>query len=247
MPADADPVLVGHAQNAGWQSPLDAVKSHRELQQLLGADRAGRTITVPADEADAKGWEQVFTKLGRPANPQDYGITAPEGADPAFSQAAAAQMHALGLSKVQAQKLVSWWNEHAKGVGDAQTAADAERFTAEDAQLTKDWGAERPMRTELARRAAQKLGWSAEDISRMEKVAGFAKTMKTFAQIGDMLREHGMEGLGDIGGFGTTPEGAKAKRAQLLADSEFRTKAMADSKSSQWAEIQRLDRIIAGA
>jgi hypothetical protein len=49
-----------------------------------------------------------------------------------------------------------------------------------------------------------------------------------------------------MGSFGQTPEGAKAKRSQLMADADWRAKAMVPN-SAQWAELQKLDKIIASA
>ena len=39
--ADAD--TKGFIETKGWQSPADAVTSYRNIEKMLGADRAGRT------------------------------------------------------------------------------------------------------------------------------------------------------------------------------------------------------------
>jgi hypothetical protein len=59
-----------------------------------------------------------------------------------------------------------------------------------------------------------------------------------------MLREHGAEGLSELGSFTQTPEGAKAKRSQLIADREWAKRAMVPN-SSEWAQLQKLDAVIA--
>jgi len=41
-----------------------------------------------------------------------------------------------------------------------------------------------------------------------------------------------------------TPEGARSRRSQLMADKGWRERAM-NSSSAEWAEMQKLDRIIA--
>lgn len=247
LPADADPELVGHVQNAGWQSPADAAKSHRELQRLFGADRHGRTVVVPKDDAPADEWAAFHARLGRPATPADYKIPVPAGADPKFAEGVAAQLHALGVSTKQGQALAAWWNEQAAASQQAAEAAQAEALQAEHAALAKDWGTgpDAAARTELAKRAAQTLGLDEAAIDALEKVSGFSKTMKALAKVGDMLRETGAEAIGDVGSFGMTPEGARAKRGQLMADKDWRAKAM-NPQSREWAELQRMDRIISG-
>ena len=247
LPSDADAELVGHVQNAAWQSPADAVKSHRELQKLLGADRAGRTITVPTD-ATAPEWDAVYTKLGRPTSPEGYKLGERQGADPEFSKEAAATFHKLGLSDAQAKGLLDWYESKGAGNAQAQQAAEQAKLEAEHAQLEKDWGTgpDAQARRELARRACVGLGLDEQSVDALEKVAGFSKVMKAFAKVGDLMREHGAEGMNEIGSFGTTPEGARARKTQLLADKDWRNKAM-NANSAEWAEMQRLDRIIASA
>jgi hypothetical protein len=160
----------------------------------------------------------------------------PEGVDPAFSQAVSEQFHALGIPKEAGQKLAAWWNEvSTKGQADLQAAENA-KATAEAAQLERDWGAESPMRKELARRAAVQLGLDEGAIDAMQKVSGFTKTVKALAKMGDLMREQGLVQTTDMGSFGQTPEGAKAKRSQLMADADWRAKAMVPN-SAQWAEL----------
>jgi hypothetical protein len=101
------------------------------------------------------------------------------------------------------------------------------------------------MRKELARRAAVGLGLDESSIETLETAVGFSKVMKALAKAGDLMREHGAEGMGEMGSFGMTPEGAKARRTQLMADKDWRTKAMV-ANSAEWAELQKLDRIVAG-
>lgn len=246
LPADATADLIGHATNAGWKSPADAVKSHLELQKLFGADRHGRTVVVPKDDAAPEEWAAYYGKLGRPQSPEGYGIKPPEGADGSFAQNVATKLHELGISERAGKELAAWYQEfgsaQAKAAEEAQQAALEQEHNA----LRKDWGAEHDLRRDLAKRAALKLGLDEAAIDAMEKASGFSKTMKALAQIGDMLRETKAEGFSDTpGSFGMTPEGARVKRQQLMADADWRKKAMVPN-SREWAELQSMDRILAG-
>lgn len=246
LPGDVSPEILGHAQNAGWKSPADAVKSHQELQRLFGADRHGRTVVVPKDDAPAEEWSAFYNRLGRPESPEAYGIKAPEGVDGSFAQSVSAKLHELGISQRAGAELAKWYGEF--GAQQAQAAQEAEQaaLEAEHSQLRKDWGNEHDLRRDLAKRAAMKLGLDEAAVDAMEKVAGYSKTLKALAAVGDMLREAKAEGFGEApGSFAMTPEGARAKRQQLMADQEWVKRATVPN-SREWAELQQLDRVIAG-
>lgn len=248
LPADASPDVVGHATNAGWKTPADAVQSHYELQKLFGADRHGRTVVVPKDDAPPEEWAKFHERLGRPGQPADYGLKVPEGGDPKFSEAVAGKFHELGISKKQGEALAAWWNEQAGSAQQASAAQQEAALAADHQALQADWGTgpEAQMRRELAKRAAVHLGLDEAAIDAMEKVAGYAKTMKALAKVGDLMRESGAEGLNELGSFGMTPEGARMKRSQLMADPIWRKAAM-NPASREWAEMQKLDTILAGS
>jgi hypothetical protein len=240
--ADAD--TSGYIQTKGWAGPEDVLTSYRNLEKMVGADRAGRTVVLPAGE-DANEWGQVFDKLGRPSNADGYKLPVPEGADPGFAKLASSKFHELGITAKQGAALAAWWNEQAGTQTSAMAAAEEAALAAEHAALAKDWGTgpDAQFRRELARRAAVHLGLDEASIAAMEKVAGYSKTMKALAKMGDLLKEHGAEGLGEMGSFGMTPEGARSRKGQLMADKAWRDRAM-NPASAEWAEIQKLDRII---
>lgn len=244
----ADPETLGYVQNKGWQSPTDVLSGYQNLEKLVGADRAGRTFTIPKDEADAEGWGQVWAKLGRPESPDGYGIPVPEGQSPDFAKQAASWFHEAGVPKGQALKLAEKWNGYVSEQMQAQQAAEQAALEKEHAQLKQDWGTgpAADMQREIARRAAVKLGLDEEAITALEKVSGFSKTMKALAKMGELLGEHKAEGL-DVGtSFGMTPEAARSRKSQLMADPAWRAKAM-DPKSAEWADLQRIDQVLAAA
>lgn len=242
----ADEATTGYVQNKGWAGPADVLTGYRNLETMLGADRAGRTVVLPADENDAPGWQKVYERLGRPANAADYKLPVPDGTDPSFATAAAAKFHELGIPLKQAQALTTWWNQQAGGITAAQQQAEATALAADSAALDTAWGAQKAARTEIARRGAVAVGLDAASIDALQKVAGYAGVMKALAKIGDMTREGGASGLNDIGGFGMTPEGAKARRAELMADKDW-VKRASVGDSAEWKELKRLDAIIVSA
>lgn len=242
---DAEPDTVGYVQNKGWQAPADALKAYQHLEKFVGADKAGRGLVLPLED-DEKAWGQVYDRLGRPATPADYKIGG-EG-DKAFSDMMAAEMHAAGLTVKQAQRLAAKYGEFGGAAAKAQQEAADAALAAEHAALAKEWGQgpESQVRREMARRAATKLGLDESAIDALEKVQGFSKTMRALAKIGDMFAESKAEGFDAPGSFGTTPEGARAERAAIMADPGKRSLAM-NPNSATWQRLQQLDKIIAGA
>lgn len=250
LPADmADPEVIGTVQAKQWQGPADAIKGYANLERLLGADRAGRTITIPKDETDVDGWKAVYAKLGAPETPEGYELPVPQGQSDAFAKQAAAWFHEAGVPKGQAAKLAGKWNEYMAAQVQASEQAEAEALKAEHEALAKDWGAGPAAETqkEIARRAAVKLGLDEASIGALEKVAGFSKVMKAFAKMGELLGEDKAVGIDAGGSFRLTPEAARTRKQQLMADKEFVKKALASPQSREWAELQQIDQIIAGS
>src|SRR3990167_5333183 len=65
--------------NEGVWTPLkgkplgDVLKGYAEGQKMIGG-----SVRIPTDQAKTEEWDQFFTKLGRPAKPEDYKLTKPE-------------------------------------------------------------------------------------------------------------------------------------------------------------------------
>lgn len=246
-PDITDAELVGHVQNKQYGSAADVIRAHRDLEKLLGADRAGRTFTLPKDDADAEGWKAVAAKLGRPESPEGYELPVPQGADATFAKEAAKWFHEAGVPKRTAGKLAEQWNAYMTAQATAANTAEKEALAREHADLVKDWG-DGPaavMQREIAKRAAVKLGLDEGSIDALEKVVGYSKVMKTFAKIGELIGEHKAVGLDSVAGFNAlTPQQAQSRKQQLMSDPAWVAKAMKPA-SAEWAELTRLDGIIA--
>jgi len=224
------------------------------LEQVLGADRAGRTIVLPKDDADVTTRQAMWTKLGWSADAGAYKLPVPDGAPPEFGADMAKLFSKHGIPVATAQALTADWNAYVGANAQRVAGQDAAALQTDTEALARDWGDQLGARTEVARRGFRALAEKAGvdkaavegAITLIEKGVGMRGAMKMMALVGDMLREHGVEGAASPGSFGMTPEGAKVERQQLLADKEFVKKAMAPN-SAEWARIKKLDEIIAGA
>lgn len=246
LPAEMnDPEVIGTVQAKQWQGPADSVKAYANLERLLGADRAGRTFTIPKDDADADGWSQVWSKLGRPDTPEGYALPVPEGQAGEFAKQAAQWFHKAGVPVKQAQALASEWNAFMAAQAQADAQAEQQALEAEHKALEKDWGTgpAGQVQHEIARRAAVKLGMDEASLTALEKAVGYSKVMKVFAKIGELTGEHKAVGLDASSAFAVTPEAARARKSQLMADPAWRAKAM-NANSAEWAEMNRLNEIL---
>lgn len=239
---DAFPEDVrGIVQTKGWASPVDAIQSYTNLEKFLGADKSGRGLVIPKEDATPDEWGQVYDKLGRPKSPDQYKIPAPEGAPPEFVQAAAGKFHELGLNARQAEGLAAWWNQQAETIAGAQQTQTAQAAEMEMQQLQQEWGKDFDANIEAGRRAARQFGVDEQILSKMEGALGTKGMLQFFAKIGKGMGEDSFVDGSGGGKFGMSPEAARVRINQLKSDPTWSSKYLsgdADAKS----ELERLMR-----
>ena len=86
----------------------DFVKSYLSAQRLVGANK----VAIPNKMATDEDWEEVYSKLGRPAKPEDYKYSFSEeeiNQDQLknFNETA----HRIGLLPKQAERIIKFYNE----------------------------------------------------------------------------------------------------------------------------------------
>ena len=231
----------GTVQTKGWASPLDAIQSYTNLEKFLGADKSGRGLVIPRDDATPDEWGQVYDKLGRPTSPDQYKIPAPEGAPPEFVQAAAGKFHELGLNAKQAEGLAQWWNQQAETMAGSQQAQTAQAAELEMAQLQQEWGKEFDSNIEAGRRAARQFGADEATLSKMEGALGTKGMLQFFAKIGKGMGEDSFVDGSGGGKFGMSPEAARVRINQLKGDPAWSSKYLSGDADAK-TELERLMR-----
>lgn len=234
--AGADELTSGYIQNKGWDSPLKAVESYRNLEKLLGADKAGNAVVIPKADADPKEWAAVYDKLGRPSEPTGYKVQMPEGADPEFHKASLGKFHELGLTQKQGETLMNWYNNSVSEQMQKMEAQRVESFNAEEAAVRQEWGAAYTQNLAAAQAAARGLNLNSEAIDGLSTVLGHKATMNLLAQIGSKLGESQFVTGENNTAFGNamTPAQAKAQIQSLMSDKDFTAKYLkgdADAKA----------------
>jgi hypothetical protein len=242
-----DAELKGFAQTKGWKDPASVVDGYRNLERLIGAPKE-RVLKLP-EKPDDPGWNDVYTRLGRPEKPEAYELPVPDGhGDPEFAKGIAEVMHKHGVPKGAAQALAQFNNDYVGKLVEAHERQLAEKSAAELSQLKSEWGAKYDENAELSKRAAREFGVSEDQSKALEGALGTAGMLKLFNSIGSKLAEPKAfdAGGGDGGGgFGLTPEAAKARISQLRNDRDWTSKYLAGDVNSR-QEMERLSRVAAG-
>jgi hypothetical protein len=240
--AGADELKVGYVQNKGWKDPAQVVDSYINLEKLLGAEKAGRTVVLPGEKAEAAELDAFYTKLGRPAEAKDYKIAVPEGVPTDYAESAKAKFHELGISAKQAEALAAWNNEQAAAMSAKQQNQSAEAFNADVSTIKTEWGAAHDQNLVIARNAAAALGWDGAKIDKVSGALGHAETMRLLHQIGSKTGESDfVGGQGTSFGNAKTPAQAKAEIQALKQDRGFTAKLMnKDAEANaRWTQLHQ--------
>ena len=200
----------------------DVVKSYHNLEKVVGADKAGRTVTLLGDDATPEQAGDFYTKLGRPENAAGYNLAAPEGEDGAFAQWAGDTFFEAGLTNKQTNYLAEKWGEFVGST--AQTTADSNALNAtnETAALRKEWGAAFDDKTKGVDNTAVALGMTPEQLAGLKASMGPAGAMKFIDSLGAKMGEDGhIEGDGGSSGGPLTPSSAALALSELTGNKEF--------------------------
>jgi len=212
----------GFVQNKGWKAPQEVVESYRNLEKLVGAPQ-DQIIKLPKFD-DVAGWDSVHTRLGKPANPDGYGLKPVEnGMDEEATKWAASEFHKAGLSDKQGKALAEAFNAQTKAAMDSAKAQNDAKTKEETAALKKEWGAAYDKNMSEVKRAVREFGLKDEVIDKISAASGNIETVKFLQAVGSKLLDAGFHtgnpGSNPNGPF--TPEQAKSKIKEFSADPSF--------------------------
>jgi hypothetical protein len=243
--ADVAPEIKGYVENKGWDSPIKAIEGYKHLEQLMGADKAGRGVVWPKDETDADGWNSIYSRLGRPEKPDGYKLPVPEGQSDVFAKTLMPKFHELGFSQKQAEGLAKFWNDYSATEQKQHEAAVAESLRKDQEALKAEWGGAHDQNLELAKRTAKALGFGEEDLADMMAAVGYAKVSKMLVGIGERIGEDKMLTGGQPSARKLSPEAAQQRLNELMLDKGWVDKLLAGDVAAK-QEKDRLDMAIIG-
>jgi hypothetical protein len=244
-----DGEIIGHWQNKGWSQKtaeeiaVEATRAHREAERFVGAP-ANQIIRLPADAGDAAGWNAVWSRLGKPADAKDYKLgeikhVDEKPIDPRIEEALRTAAHSANLPVAAASSVAQAVVKALDAQRADEVAQSATKLATEKATLEKNWGTNVAVNKMVAAGAAKALGVSAEAVAALENVIGYAQVMEMFRNIGSKIGEDKFILPGAGAGKVMSADAAKARRAELMADTAWVNAYLAGDhqKAREMAEI----------
>ena len=226
-----------YVSNKGWKEPSDLLMSYRNLEKFAGG--AKNLLEMPPENATPEQLDAFYSKLGRPADPNEYGLKAPDGGDPAMVEWFKGTAHKLGLSAKQAQSLFTEFNGMSGSMQEKLQSQMAQESEKAIGTLKQEWGQAYDQMIGAGRRAATALGYDAGRLSAIEDKSGTSEMLRLFATLGSKMGEDSFAGERSEGGFGVTPASAKQQIADLKLDKGFMDKYLSGDKDAV-GKLQRL-------
>lgn len=241
---------IGKIQNKGWEGPASMFESYDKLEAMRGVSE-DRLLKLPEVD-DADGLKAVYQKLGTPEAVEGYKVEFPEGTEIDTGMHDRFKEASLGanLTAEQHNAVVQFQVAEASAQAEAHETAAEQQNAADMVELKNKWGSKTEERLDYGRRAAEKMGFSEEDITAMQSVVGGVKVADHFAKLGDMLGEDSIAQGSDTPSFGTSPEQVDAEIADImgkfLAEPELMAKhqlGLSNPKGIQIKETKRLEQL----
>lgn len=206
----------------GWKTGDDAIGAYSNLEKLMGAEKAGRTVLLPKDEKDVEGIKAFRAKLGVPESADKYDIPVPQGQGGGDLAKAASQWFLdAGVPREAARAITEKWNTHIESLIKADADAYSKKASEELGTLKGEWGNQFDANREYAERYAKEAGWTPEEVKAIQDSVGTARFLKMFATQGRAMGEPE-----PAGGGSNVNASAKAQLEQQISD--LRTKRVAN-------------------
>jgi hypothetical protein len=176
---------------------------------------------IPAADAAPEVWSQFYEQLGRPKEATAYDFKVPEGDAAPMADAFRPIAFEMGLTGKQATRIAEFWNAQ------NSAAATADKATLDAFKAAK--GADYPRLEQAAIGAfkAMKLDGAFPDA--LAKLTSSGALVQGFAQIAELIGEHGHKGPDDPQDnlTGVPDSQAEAKLDALRKDPEWIKKMQA--------------------
>ncbi len=241
---DAD--LAALVAAKGWRDPGEALRSYAHLERRIGGDK----IALPAADAPAEDWQEVWNRLGRPAAPADYSLVPPKAGaayDPEAADWFRGIAHAIGLSDRQAQQLHdAFLDRVAAAAPESATGAamgvggedDDPGETGIEAKLRAVWGRDYPARAADLRRAIAAVLPEDDAVFALAEAVGEVPLLQLLSRVGAAIGEDSLVGGGGMGA-GADPR-AEIRRIQAAAQGDPRHPYLDRGHPEHAAAVQRM-------
>ena len=225
--------LRGYVETKGFKEPAAIVESYRNLEKLRGVPES-RLLKLPEKMDDAEALGPVYDRLGRPASADKY-TKAIESMDDTVFKGIATEAHKLGLNDAQFAGLQKITGGLAQQLAETQEAEAAKAFDA--------WKGQNPEGFNNAARVVAGLGIKEDQLAGI--LAGDKVAMYDFLAKVAARSQEGQVIQGEQPGnsFNLSPDGAKAKIAELLGDKDFMAQYTNRSAAIRQPAIDRMSKL----
>lgn len=204
------------------KDPSDAVIQLYNAQKLIGVDK----VPKPKEDWKDEQWNDFYGKIGRPSKADEYQYNIDGTLKPLVDETRLKQFnetfHKAGLTKKQAEQVVTAYLQSESGLREAQSKAKEAQSNTEFVNLSKEWGNQFDANIGVAKQALQKFGDPA--LIQALNNSGLDSNpaiIKFFHKLGMSLSESKAFGVGS--GDINSPANAKITLAQRMNDTEWRS------------------------
>ena len=129
--------LRGEPSLKNFTNVGDMAKSLVHAQKMIGMDK----IPVPGKHSTEDDWNVIYSKLGRPSDPNEYQFegTSIDKDDPGLQQFKEVA-HSIGLNSDQANKILGFYGELSESSKKTLEAQEQQVRETSESELRKDWG-----------------------------------------------------------------------------------------------------------
>ena len=218
--AALDEETKSYVSNKGWKEPTDILMSYRNLEKFAGGSK--NLVELPGADADETALNAFYARLGRPEDPEQYGLEVPQGGNAEMVQWFKSAAFKHGLNQKQAAALYTEFNGMSGSMQEKLQAQMAQDSQQQVASLKQEWGQAYDQNISAGRRAVAALGYDEGRLAAIEDKLGAAEMLKLFATVGSKMGEDSFVGDRDpSGGFALTPAAATNQISDLKMDKEF--------------------------
>jgi hypothetical protein len=199
------PETIALMEKKQWKTDADITKGYTELEKFVGKDPK-TLLTIPADEKDEVGWNNIYNRLGRPETAEGYKFENKTGIklDAESMKTFAATAHKMGFTQKQFEAGMAAHLAVFQGADAKATEIYNAEIKACDDALAKEWGEERQKKTSEALEVAKKIG--IYDTLEELKLGSNPKAIKMLDTLRQMMADDEIKPSGDKGKLSTQDE-----------------------------------------
>jgi hypothetical protein len=227
--------MKGYIEKKGFADAGALAESYQNLEKLRGVP-AEQLLQLPADMSDLEAMSPVYSKMGRPDAPDGYTNVLGEGFNDEVFKSVAETAHQLGLGDGQFQGLQQIMQEQSTHLKEQMDAESAAAFDA--------WKSDKPEDFNNSARLLANLDMdesAVESLLNGDKTAMYDMLAKIAARSSEGDVVHGEQPKSE--GFGMSPQAAKAKVQELMADETFMKNYTSDNRLVRQPAIERMSKL----